>query len=171
MGKRGPKPTPTPVLKLRNAFRQDRHGSRAGCDIFDHKRPRCPQRFIKRLQNDDAEYSRMAAKSAWDRLSGQLFEAGLLVDAFAMSFEMLCDSWGRYRLACRKCDEAGMVTTGAKDNEVKSPWTRLRSDFLDEVTRLAGAFGLTPSDIARVRPLAKPTIDDAKKRFFGNDPA
>ena len=157
---------PTPILKLRGGFRADRHAGRPGADVFDHVRPACPQWLITRAKNDDAEFVRRAAKSAWDRLVPQLFAAGLLVDAFRETFIMLMDSWGRYCLCCKKCNEEGMTTTGAKENDVKSPWTRLRAEFLEEVTKLAACFGLTPADIASVRALDVRTSDDAKAKFF-----
>ncbi len=163
----GRRPTPTTILKLRGSLRQDRHGGRLSPEILAHKRPACPKRFILKAKTDDAECIRLEAKKAWDRLCGPLFEAGLLVDAFFMGLEMLVDSWGMYRLACQKCAAEGMTCKGTKDNEIKSPWTRIRADALDEVTRLAGCFGLTPADIARVQPLDKPQLDNVKAKFFG----
>ena len=159
--------TPTPILKLHGGFRQDRHGRRPSPEILAHKRPACPKRFILKGKTDDGEFARKEAKRAWDRLCGPLFEAGLLVDAFYMSFEMLCSSWGLYQLACQKCGDEGLTTTGAKNNEVKSPWARIRAETLDEVSKLAGCYGLTPADIASVKALDRPQLDDAKTRFFG----
>ena len=161
------RPTPTTILKLRGSLRQDRHGGRLSPESLAQKRPACPKRFIVKSKTDDAECVRKEARAAWDRLCGPLFEAGLLVDAFFMSFEMLCDSWGRYRLACNKCDTEGMTATGAKDNPVKSPWVRIRAESLDEVTRLATCYGLTPADIAGVKAVNRPQTDNLKAKFFG----
>lgn len=167
----GRKPTPTPILKLRGSLRQDRHGARPSPESLDQKRPACPKRFITKAKTDDAECIRQEAKKAWDRLCGPLFQAGLLVDAFYMSFEMLCESWGLYRLACRKCADEGMTTTGAKNNQVQSPWMRIRTETLDEVTKLAGCYGLTPADIGGVKALSKPQTDNLKAKFFGREGA
>jgi P27 family predicted phage terminase small subunit len=165
----GRRPTPTPILKLRGSLRQDRHGGRPSPEILAHKRPPCPKRFILKGKTDDADFVRIEARKAWDRLCGPLFEAGLLVDTFYMTFEMLCDSWGLYRLACQKCCDEGLTTTGAKNNEVKSPWARIRTEALDEVIKLAGCYGLTPADIASVKALDKPQLDNVKAKFFGHN--
>lgn len=163
----GRRPTPTPILKLRGSLRNDRHGARLSPEGLAQKRPACPKRFITKAKTDDAEYARTEARKAWDRLCGPLFEAGLLVDVFFMTLEMLCDSWGLYRLACQKCGDEGLTVKGSKDNDVKSPWVRIRGETLDEVTTLTGRYGLTPADIASVKALDKPQLDNLKARFFG----
>jgi P27 family predicted phage terminase small subunit len=167
MAKRGPKPTPTPTLKLRGGFRNDRHGSRPGGDTFDHKMPRCPQRFIRRQENPEAETVRKVAKQTWDRLCPTLFQSGLLVDAFKECFILLCDSYARYVLCCQMLDQDGHTSESSKGSLTKSPWARLRSEFHDQVCKGAAAFGLSPADVAGVRAVEKPTVEDSKKRFFG----
>jgi P27 family predicted phage terminase small subunit len=162
----GRRPTPTPILKLRGGLRADRHGRRLGLDTFAQKRPPCPQRLIRHRENEDAELARKEAKKAWDRLVPQLYAAGLLTDTFFMTIEMLVDSWGFYRLACSKCADEGLTAAGTKDNQVKSVWNRIRSEMLEEVTKLAGRYGLTPADIASVKALSKPQLDGIKARFF-----
>ncbi len=161
------RPTPTTILKLRGSLRQDRHGARLSPENLAQKRPACPKRFITKANTDDAEFVRQQARKAWDRLCGPLFEAGLLVDVFFQSFELLCDSWGFYRLASQKCLDEGMTIEGSRGNEMKSPWVRIRADALDEVTRLAASFGLTPADIAGVKAVNRPQIDNLKAKFFG----
>jgi len=89
-----------------------------------------------------------------------------LTDAFSMTYTMLIDSWGLYSLACTKCDSDGLTVKGSKGSDVKSPWTRIRAEMLDEVTRLASCFGLTPADIARVRAIDTRTLDETKSKFF-----
>ena len=167
MSKRGRKPTPTPLLRLRGSFRHDRHGQRLDAAGVDHKRPACPKRFIVRQENEDGEAVRLVAKSTWDRLAPALHRAGLLVEMYRVPFELLCDSYGRYVLACEKCNQLGMTTTGSKQNEIKSPWVQIRNDMWKQTTDVATRFGLTPADLARVQGLDPPTADDAKSRFFG----
>jgi len=166
MAKRGRKPTPTPLLKLHGGFRADRHGRRLDHGNVDQKKPSCPRWLINRRNNDDAETVRREGKSLWDRLSGPLHDAGLLCQLYREPFTMLCDSWGRYRLACGKCDSEGMEATGSKGNAVKSPWVSIRNEMYKQVVDLAARFGLTPADLAGVRALDKPTADNGKAKFF-----
>ena len=166
MAKRGRKPVPTPVLKLRGSFRAGRHGQRFGDDGLDHKRPACPQWLITHRETEEAEYVRRESRSLWNRLAPQLYQAGLLIDLYREMFAMLCDSWGRYRLACSKCDTEGMTTIGSKKNAIKSPWTAIRAECYKQAVELAGKFGLSPSDLAGVRGLEKPITDDTKAKFF-----
>jgi len=166
MAKRGRKPVPTPVLKLRGGFRSDRHGRRLDADGLDHKRPACPQWLIKHRETADAEYVRRESRSLWNRLSPQLYQAGLLIDLYREMFAMLCDAWGRYRLACAKCDSEGMTTIGSKKNAIKSPWTAIRTECYKQAVELAGKFGLSPADLASVRSVEKPTADNHKAKFF-----
>jgi len=171
MARRGRKAVPTAVLKLHGTFRHDRHGRRIDGDGLDHKRPACPQWLIRHHENADAELARREAKGLWDRLAPQLYQSGLLVDMFRELFAMLCDSWGRYRLACVRCDEAGMTTAGSKGSPVRSPWVAIRSECYKQAIELASKFGLSPADLAGVRAVEKPTSDNQKSRFFKRDGA
>jgi len=97
-----------------------------------------------------------------------LHEQGLLVDSYREPFECLCDSYGRFVLACQKCDdEDGMVTETDKGNAVQSPWVAIRKQMWEQIYKAATCFGLTPADLSGVRSVEKPTIEDGKKKFFG----
>ena len=165
MGKRGPKPTPTAILKLRQSRRCNRRGPEAK---LDQTRPACPKRFIVKAKTDDGEAVRLVARRTWDRLAPQLFDAGLLVDSYREAFECLCDSYARFILACTKCDaEAdGMVTTTDKGNAVQSPWVAIRKQMWEQVQKGAASFGLTPADLASVRAVQTKTDDAGKGKFF-----
>lgn len=164
MGRRGPKPTPTTVLKLRGSWWAK---NRPQDDKLDQKRPACPKRFITKRKTGDGESIRKVAKSTWDRLAPQLHAAGLLVDGYREPFECLCDSYARYVLACSKCDDLAMVDVTDKGNNVQSPWIAIRNKMWEQVYKGAACFGLTPADISGVRAMEKPTVEDAKQRFFG----
>ena len=164
MAKRGPKPTPTPILKLRGSWR----GNSRGPDIQgDQKRPACPKRFITRQKTEDGEAVRVVAKRTWDRLCVSLHKAGLLTDNYREPFEALCDSYGRFVLACAKCDgEDGMVIETDKGNAIQSPWVSIRNKMYEQVYKGAACFGLTPADLSAVRAVEKPSEDEGKSRFF-----
>jgi P27 family predicted phage terminase small subunit len=165
MGKRGPKPTPTAVLKLRQSWRGNQRGPDAK---LDQKRPACPKRFIAKAKTEDGEVVRLVAKRTWDRLAPQLFDAGLLVDSYREPFECLCDSYARFVLACSKCDETpdGMVTATDKGNLQQNPWITIRKQMWEQVQKGAASFGLTPADLASVRSVQTKTDDAGKGKFF-----
>jgi P27 family predicted phage terminase small subunit len=166
MAKRGPKSIPTSMLRLRGSFRRDRHGHRLTGDKFAQKRPACPQRLIRRQKTPDGEFVRKIAKRTWDRLAPELHAAGLLVDSYRESLEMLVDSYGRFVLCCQKLDEQGHTSTSSKGTTTKSPWARLRAEFFDQVAKGTSCFGLTPADLAGVRAVEKPLLNDGKAKFF-----
>ncbi|MEN6334131.1 MAG: P27 family phage terminase small subunit, partial [Phycisphaerales bacterium] len=131
------------------------------------KRPACPRRFINKQKTEDGEAVRLVAKRTWDRLAPALYEAGLLADTYRETLECLCDSFGRYTLACAKCDgDEGMVIGTDKGNLVQSPWVAIRNKMYDQVYKAAACFGLTPADVSGVRAVEKPTAEDDKKKFF-----
>lgn len=165
MGKRGPKPTAQRILSLRSSRRAGKRGLDAG---LNQKRPACPQRFIRKRKTTDGEFVRKTAKSAWDRLAKPLFEAGLLVDSYRETFAALCDSVGRFELACRKLDDdpVAMVVETDKGNWVQSPWVAIRNKMYDQIYKGAACFGLTAADLAGVRAVEKPSSDTGKSKFF-----
>lgn len=164
MGRRGPKTTPTNVLKLRGSWR----GKQRGADLkLDQKRPPCPKSLIERRKTEDGEAVRVIAKSTWDRLAPLLHEAGLLTNAYREPFELLCDSYARWKFACRQCDEEGMVSlVGENKTPTQSPWVAIRNKMYEQVYKAAACFGLTPADLSSVRAVEKPSADDKKASFF-----
>jgi P27 family predicted phage terminase small subunit len=105
----------------------------------------------------------------WDHLAPQLYKAGLLIDAYREVLEMLCDSFGRWAMACEKLDAEGMTAPGSTGNTVKSPWVSIRNDMWTQFCKGAACFGLTPADISSVQTVVKPTTEQTKQRFFGGN--
>jgi len=164
LAKRGPKATPFKVLQDRKSWRAK---SRSGGETSDHKRPPCPQRFITHRKEPDAEAVRRVARTTWDSLAPALHADGLLVMKFRESFACLCDSYGRYVLACQKCDTEGMTIKTDTGYLMQSPWVSIRNKMFDQLFKAAACFGLTPADIAGVRATEKPLEDAGKSKFFG----
>ena len=164
MGKRGPKPTPTPILKLRGSWRGNSRGPDIQCN---QKRPACPKRFITRQKTADGEAVRQAAQRVWNRLCSSLHKAGLLTDNYREPFEALCDSYGRFLLACSKCDDdCGMVTVTDKGAAIQTPWFAIRNKMFEQVYKGAASFGLTPADLSAARAIEKPSENEGKSKFF-----
>lgn len=163
MGKRGPKPTPTPILKLRQSWRGKQRGSDPK---LDQKRPACPKRFITKQKTEDGEAVRLVAKRTWDRLAKPMYEAGLLIDNQREAFAKGCDSYGWYELANQKCMEDSPISETSNGNAVQNPWWAVRTRAWEQVDKWLAQFGLTPADVSGVRSVEKPTAEDGKGRFF-----
>lgn len=95
-----------------------------------------------------------------------LHEAGLIGAKDREMMEMLCDSFGRWVLACAKCDTEGMTGTGSTGNDIINPWFRVRERCFAEVVKLSSCFGLSPADISNVKAAEKPSTDDTRSKFF-----
>lgn len=157
MGSRGPKPTPTPVLKLRQSWRGK---TRSTEPSFDQRRPQKPMWLIGE------------GKKLWEKLVPILHRAGLASQVNRETLAMLCDSWARYREACEKLDKEGAVLVSVNqkggDYEYQSPWMSIRNTMFDQVKKMAACYGMTPADIANVRATEKPSGDSKKSKFFGS---
>lgn len=90
------------------------------------------------------------AAETWDKLAPDLVRQGVLtpwdVDAFAMA----CDQVRIYREAADVIGREGMTAEGMKGGQVKHPLLQVQRDALTSFATLAGRFGLTPSDRAKL---------------------
>ena len=168
MGKRGPKPTPQAVLKLRQSWRANLN--RLGPKV-DQKRPQRPHWLIGE------------ARKCWDRLVPLLEQAGLLAQLYREPLAMLCSAWADYveadqqlaKMRNKDGTRALLVTSGkAKEGEkaagavMENPLLYTRHRAWQQVMKAAGCFGLTPEDMANVRALEVPgKKEEAKAKFFG----
>jgi len=157
MGKRGPKKTPTAILKL--------HGSRAvetrkGEPQPPSGRPRCPA-FIDSY-----------AKSAWKQLIPQLEEMGVLTLVDRNALVRYCQSWSRWKRCAEFINDNG-ETYPLRDNDgnVKClqqwPQVGIYNKLSDSLLRLEQQFGLTPSARADLKVQKAQASDNSAARFFG----
>lgn len=138
MGKRGPKPTPTTVLKKRGSWRGDR-APEPEIEPLDSLTP------PESLSDDAAE--------VWGQLAPSLSTAGLLTTADAPAFARYCDLLVAWR------DQMARVHDDATPSAISA---LAKLDAM--VRRAETAFGLTPSD--RVGLPAKSDTSTPKGRFF-----
>jgi len=158
MGRRGPKPTPTPILKLRGSWR----GKVRGDDLnLDQKRPARPVWLTGE------------AKKCWERIVPILHKSGLATELNRETLALLCSAWGDYveadqqLAAARNKDgsRALLIKTG-KGAVMENPLLYVRKRAWEQVMKAAACFGLTPADLSSVRAVEKPAEDDAKSKFF-----
>lgn len=95
------------------------------------------------------------AKREWSRLAPQLVRLGVLTEIDRVPFAMLCQAWGRYQRSQRRLDEIERI--GAAGSLEHRREVMIEARYFAEVAALAGRFGLTASDRARLRlPEEKP---------------
>jgi len=148
MGKRGPRPTPTPLLRLRGTARKDRtrHEPAGPAGV-----PDCP------------EWLDEQAKNAWSQLVPQLTQMRVLSRIDGNALARYCTFWGRWKAAEEFLAKNGSVYT-LKDEQGKVrcvqqfPQVAIAHKLGALLTRLEGEFGMTPSSRSRIQAL--PGNDD-----------
>lgn len=144
MGRRGPPPTPTKVLKLRGSpladGRKDEPEPRKG-------KPSFPKWF-------DAD-----AKRIWRSVTAELEHMGLLARADRNALMRYCHYMARWEVAAQEI-QAGRVT-----DKVLAVY----DNYAEKLLKLEVQFGLTPSARARLATEGKPkqSAKDKLRKKFG----
>ena len=141
MGKRGPPPTPTALLRLSGGWR----GTYTNRNEPEPEkgRPRCPVWLD--------EY----AKAVWKQLVPQLDAMGVLAKIDGHALTVLCQTWSRWRKAVEFIQENG-ETYAVKDEAgrvkylKKFPQATVIDSSARTLNRFMQEFGLTPSARTRI---------------------
>lgn len=134
-GNRGGRPrTPTSVLKLHGGYRDDRHADRAG-----EPQPEGKPVMPRWLKGD--------AANCWKRLVPKLLKNKLATEVDTEALAGMCDMWGKYRIVSKLFDEQ------PEDKSLRASCVA----FLGMFEKLAGRFGVTPSDRSRLN-----VVNDSK---------
>lgn len=157
MGLRGPAPKPTALKIL-----EGNPGKRPLLpDIFTPEResPPCPDHITGR------------AREHWDYVTEQLNRYGMLAKTDMGQLAALCTTWARYveaeEMIALAAQQAPMSKgwLQKKDHGMSvAPWLRVSRDAIDQYTRLAAKFGLSPTDRMRMPHSAAPAIEASDDR-------
>lgn len=159
MGRRGPRPTPTPILALRGSTlstRSRREREVKGPDGV----PRCPDWLD---END---------RAAWKQLVPQLQAMGVLTRIDGNALARYCRLWSRWKKAEAFIAEKGeMFPIRDDDGRVKCfaqwPQVGIAHRLASQLTRLEQEFGMTPSARSRIQlPERRASTTHDKARFF-----
>jgi P27 family predicted phage terminase small subunit len=166
MGARGPLPVPTPILRARGSVRAS---GRNGEPTPPVEAPDCPAWLTGE------------ARATWERLVGELVAMGCIAKIDRTVLGMLCVAVGDYVRAVAyvakveaELSKAGTGMYDAED-EKTARWRRAARDARaasEQITKLAGHFGLSPATRPRLRvgdDAPRPGIphrDRDKSRFF-----
>jgi len=143
MGKRGPKPTPTPILKLRGTFRKHRSKNepRTQAEV-----PPCP------------EWLDEQAKNAWGQVTPQLAQMGVLSRIDGNALSRYVTYWSRWKAAEEFLAKHGSVypikdEAGKVKCLVQVPQVAIAAKLGTLLGRLEAEFGMTPSSRSRIEAL------------------
>ena len=160
MGRRGPAPTPTPILKLRGSTlvtqRRERREAKGPAGA-----PDCPDWL-------DAD-----ARTAWDQLVPQLTSMAVLTKIDGNALARYCRLWARWRKAEAFIDKHGDMFP-IKDEAGKLrcmqqwPQVAIASKLAQQLTRLEQEFGMTPAARTRIQVQRSDESERsrAKSRYF-----
>ena len=157
MGRRGPAPTPTEILKKRGSREV---AKRAKEPKPDKGAPSCPQWLDK------------DARAVWKQLVPQLVSLAVVTKIDGNALARYCRLWVRWR----QCDEfirkyGESYATGYKDGKPTSfqqfPEVGIVNKLGQQLLRIEQEFGLTPAARTRIEvDVSPPAPADDKARFF-----
>lgn len=138
MGKRGPRPTPTAILKTRGSRRAK-------------SRKREPQ--PAEASSDYPSWLNQDARAAWRELAPQLQTMGVLkqIDTYALA--RYCHVWARWQKLERtiaEYTETSTIETKNGSYEQQRPEVGIANKLMIILARLEAEFGMTPAARTRV---------------------
>lgn len=148
MGKRGPKPTPTQLLKLGGSWRA---GLNPGEPPVERGFPETPDDFT------DKEIA------LWQSLSQMLYDAKLLSPMDGMALADLVRARIEQLDADAKIRRTGMLVKDRHGQLRLNPLFAVRDAAAKRVKDLLAAFGMTPADRARVSVVPDRPMKEAQK--------
>ena len=137
MGKRGPKPTPTAILKARGSWRADKRDTLDAQNTIPVKPPRCPI------------WLGTKGRQVWRYYAKRLANAGVLTELDRTTLALFCDAVEQYLQARDELD-SNYYTNAA--GQLKShPGLKIRNQAWSMVLKAGAELGLSPSARAGLR--------------------
>lgn len=157
MGRRGPPPTPSALLRLRGSWRGE---------YVNRNEPE-PEMGIPEAPEWLDDY----AKEIWAELVPQLDAMGVLATIDRYALTLLCDNWSQWRIArefVRKHGETYPVKdeSGRLKYLKKFPQVSIADTCAKTLKGLMQEFGLTPSARTRIEVKGREEDSGGKERFL-----
>lgn len=137
MGKRGPKPTPTPILRLRGSWRAD---TRKGEPELTVETVPCPV------------WVSPSGQQHWQEISDILEGMGLLSKPFSISMGLFVNCLGEYIALSEECREIPR-TYQTEKGVIASPEHKQLWEVWQKLLSVCKEFGMTPSSLSGVKSL------------------
>lgn len=103
------------------------------------------------------------AKREWRRMGGELARMGVVTAVDRAALAAYCQAWARWVDAEGQVARLGTIVKTANGNLIQNPYLAVANRALEQMTRLAAEFGMTPSSRSRVQVAARddePTLAD-----------
>lgn len=153
MGRRGPKPTPTVVLKLRG--NKDVAGRRAGEVQPPPGVPEAPAWL------NDIE------REVWDRTVDSLSKTrGLLTVIDGGLLASYCEAWAEFLNARAEIERDGPTVWSEKGGAYQHPAVGRKNSALERIRRIGSEFGMSPASRTSVKVAASVPDANSKKKYF-----
>jgi P27 family predicted phage terminase small subunit len=153
MGKRGPKPTPTNIRKIRGAQ--------------DSKLAKNEPEFGVGVGTPPAHLPHLG-KKCWNEIAPMLTRAGVISPADAKALEMYCFIYAEWRQAIKALKREGSVMTHSTGSRQVSAEYTVAKGLLEQLLKLSREFGMTPSSRTSINSMIDDAQnDDMDKLLFG----
>lgn len=151
MGKRGPKPTPTSILKVRGSWRADVRDGEPACSGV----PTAP------------EWLEGEALAKWNQLVPRLERMGVIGDIDGDVIAAYCEAWAEFVEARAWIAENGRLACSEKGGEYQHPMVGIKNKAVERMGRLGAQFGWSASARTGLKVEAPQKQDDGgKSRYF-----
>lgn len=150
MGKRGPKPTPKAVLKLRGSWR----AGKALDDKTPKARPARPQWITGEAHKE------------WKRIIPVLEKLGILAEIDRTIIASYCQYYAQWKDASEKLKYKNEVLVSDKGNEYQNPLITVADRAWDRMKKCLDAMGMSPAARTGIAVTPKNTESKDKSRFF-----
>lgn len=152
MGKRGPKPTPTAILKLRGAANISR---RDGEITPPNGTPVCPVWASEDEQIVWVELVEMLSRTR-----------GLLTENDSNSIWLMCEAICEMNQARKEIASEGSTCYSEKGGAYQHPAVGRKNSAIERLRRLMCEFGMTPASRTSVTAAVPVAQENEKKKFF-----
>jgi P27 family predicted phage terminase small subunit len=153
MGKRGPKPTPTKILKMRGSWRAKRNPDEPQYPVSV---PTCPGHL-----NEEA-------RKEWKRITRLLKVQGLITLVDRAALTCYCEAWSGLVRATEKVNQMGEVLKSKETGVIyQNPYLAIKNKAMEQINKFSSLFGLSPSSRVGLKTNPPvPTAPNDKSRFF-----
>lgn len=119
-------------------------------------RPRVVLPAVPRHLNEEA-------RREWRRMGRELLALGVLTNVDRAALAAYCVAYSRWVEAEGQVAKLGTIVKTANGNLIQNPYLAVANRAMEQMCRLAGEFGMTPSSRSRVQanaPTNEPSLAD-----------
>ncbi len=107
-----------------------------------------------------------SAKNHWNKTAPAIHAIGLLTKADEASFAMYCEAHARWVNAKMMIKRKGLIIKTRNGYPVQSPYLGIANTAFDQMRKMMGEFGMTPSSRAGMTGPKKPGAGDGMDDFL-----